>query len=305
MSHPGRGGGPVPQPGCVRHPDRPTGLQCNRCHRPYCPECLREAPVGYQCVNCVAEAARTVPRARTIAGAPMPTREQRPVVTYALIAVNILVYAITVAQSGNLMANYRGSSIFEMFALFPPLVAAGEYERLVGSGFLHYGSVHLLVNMFALFIVGREVEFVLGRGRYLAVYAIALLSGSAAVMWMQVEAVTAGASGAVFGLFGALAVILTRLRQNPTGILVIIGLNVFISVTIPAISLWGHMGGLVAGAVSAAALLYLPKVVASGKQTTAQRASRLGLIGLVVVTVAVLASIAVRVVVLREALWGL
>ncbi|WP_064439942.1 rhomboid family intramembrane serine protease [Hoyosella altamirensis] len=304
MSHPGWGGAPVPQPGCVRHPDRPTGLQCARCRRPYCPDCLREAPVGFQCVNCIAAAARNTPQARTIAGAPMPTEHTRPVVTQALIGVNVLIFALTVMQSGNLAANYRGSGIFETFALFPPYVAAGEFGRLIGSGFLHYGPIHLLVNMFALFIVGREIELVLGRWRYLAVYGISLLSGSAAVMWMQIDAATAGASGAVFGLFGALAVILTRLRQNPTGILVIIGLNVFISVTIPAISLWGHLGGLAAGAASAAALLYLPRLF-GGQRLSAQRASRIGVVALCVITLVIVASIAIRVVMLRELIWGI
>lgn len=234
----------------------------------------------------------------------MPDQRARPVVTHALIIINVLIYALTVAQAGNLMANYRGSAIFEMFALFPPYVALGQYERLIGSGFLHWGPLHLLVNMFALYIVGREVELVLGRSRYLAVYFLSLVSGSVAVMWMQTDAASAGASGAVFGLFGALAVILFRLRQNPTGILVIIGLNVFISVSIPAISLWGHLGGLAAGAASAAALLYLPKLFAGEQGMSARRASQIGIAGLVVVAMVVLASLVVRIVVLREMILG-
>ncbi|GGC64244.1 hypothetical protein GCM10011410_15930 [Hoyosella rhizosphaerae] len=223
----------------------------------------------------------------------------RPTVTLSLIAVNVVVFLLTAAQAGNIAVNYRGSGIFDAFVLFSPLVALGEFERLVGSGFLHIGPLHLAVNMFALYIVGREVEIVLGKWRYIAVYGISLLGGSAAVMWMQAAVPTAGASGAVFGLFGALAIILLRLRQNATGVFVIIGINIFISVTIPGISLWGHLGGLATGAVAAAGLLYAPGWISRKGSLTAERASRIGIIALASVAIVVLASIAVRILELR------
>lgn len=250
--------------------------------------------MGFHCVDCVAQAAREVRRPMTVAGAPMPTARPQPVVTIALIAVNAVMFLLTVAQSGNVMANYRGSQLFSDLALFPPLVGAGEYIRVLGSGFLHYGPIHLLMNMLALYLVGRDVELVLGRARFLAVYLVSLLGGSAAVMWLQTDAVTAGASGAVFGMFGALAVLLIRLRQSPTGILAIVALNVFISVTIPGISLWGHLGGLAAGAAGTAALVYVPQWLNGGRRVDPRQASTTGVVALAVVGVVVIALIVVR-----------
>ena len=196
---------------CVRHTDRPTGLACTRCGRPACPECLRPASVGQHCVDCVHADQRGARRVRTASGAVAP-RRATPFVTYALIALNVVVFAITAAQSRSVMANEQGSALFIDWVMYPPAVAAGDWVRVLGSGFLHYGLIHLLLNMFALYIVGRDIELVLGRARYLAVYLISLLGGSAAVMLLAQNNLTAGASGAVYGLFGAITVILIRLR---------------------------------------------------------------------------------------------
>ncbi|WP_084436369.1 rhomboid family intramembrane serine protease, partial [Aldersonia kunmingensis] len=275
--------GSQPLPGCVRHPDRPTGLTCVRCGRPACPECLREAAVGYQCVDCVRAGAATVRAPRTVAGATMSTGFT-PVVTYALIAINVVVYAITVLQSGSVIENDRGSQLFRDWALWPPAVADGQLFRLIGSGFLHYGALHLAVNMFALWIVGRDIERVLGRSRYTLVYFVSLLGGSAAVMALELNAVTAGASGAIFGLFGALGIILLRLRQNPGPIIAIIVINVVISVATPGISLWGHLGGLAAGTAAAVALLFVPGWLRPSGTPAAQRVigwSALAAVGLI------------------------
>src|SRR4051794_40415460 len=157
-------------PGCVRHPDRPTGLRCTRCDRPACPECLREASVGYQCVDCVAEGRRTVRRGTTVAGAP-----QRPrlVVTPTLIGLNLLVFAITVIQAGTVVHNEL-SELFADWVLIPGLVAQGEWWRLGTSAFLHYGVAHIALNMLALFILGRDLEAVLGRLRFCAVYLVSM-----------------------------------------------------------------------------------------------------------------------------------
>ncbi len=257
MTTPGWGGAPTPpQPGCVRHPNVPTGLSCTRCGRPACPQCLRSASVGQHCVDCVAAAEASVPRARTIAGGAVRSSVATPVVTYTLMAVNVVVYALTAAQAGGI--GNQSSGLFRSFMLVPILVADGDYARVLGSGFLHSGIVHLAVNMFALFVIGRDCEAVLGRARYLAVYAVSLLGGAAAVMWLAAPvSATVGASGAVFGLLGAQAVVLVRLRRSPTPVLTIIGLNVVLSIAIPGISLWGHLGGLAAGAAATAAVLFL------------------------------------------------
>ncbi|OUS97516.1 rhomboid family intramembrane serine protease [Rhodococcus sp. NCIMB 12038] len=300
MTNPGWGGaaneGTPPQPRCVRHPDRPTALSCNRCGRPACPECLREAAVGYQCVDCVAAGQRDVRAVRNVAGA-VTTQRAVPLVTYILMAANVGIFLITAAQSRSIMQNQAGSTLFADWALFPHAVVDGQLVRVIGSGFLHFGLIHLAVNMFALWIIGRDTELVLGRARYAFVYFASILGGSAAVMLFQLHAVTAGASGAVFGLMGAQAVILLRLKRSPAPVISVIAINVIISITIPGISLWGHLGGLVAGAAATAAILYGPQLLGVGNNR--EKAVTVGWICLGVVVLVPLAVIAVRTLQLR------
>lgn len=262
---------------CARHPDRPTRLQCTRCERPACPDCLREASVGYQCVDCVSEGARSTPRWRTVAGA---TRVGRPVVVPILIAINVAIFVLTVVAAGSVSDNYD-SALFEQTWLVPALVADGEWWRLLTSGFLHFGLLHLAFNMFAMWVIGREVETVLGRWRLLAVYLVSLLGGSAAVMaFSDAGTAVAGASGAVFGLMGALAVLLHRLKMPAGQAIGLIVINVVISVALPGISLTAHLGGLVVGAATTAALVYLPH-----RQRPAVQAAAVGGIAVLVLLV--------------------
>jgi membrane associated rhomboid family serine protease len=252
--HPG-GPPPGPQAVCVRHPDRATRLSCARCDRPSCPECLREASVGYQCVDCVGQAARGARRGTTVAGVEPGGR---PVVVPTLIAINAAIFAWTVVQAGSIGSN-SAAPLFRDWALVPALVQTGEWWRVLTSGFLHIGPIHLLFNMMALWVLGRDMESVLGRGRFLAVYLISLLGGAAAVMvFYAPNQAVAGASGAVFGLMGGLAVVLRRLRVPAGQVIGLIVVNVVISVVIPGISLIGHLGGLVVGAAATAGLVYAP-----------------------------------------------
>ncbi|NLG55995.1 MAG: rhomboid family intramembrane serine protease [Rhodococcus sp.] len=300
MTNPGWGGandGAPLQPRCVRHPDRPTGLACTRCGRPSCHNCLQQASVGQQCVDCVKSGNKDVRQARTIAGAPLRA-QAKPYVTYTLIGLNILAFLVTAAQAGSVMDNFPGSSLFESWALFAPLVAVGEWIRVLGSGFLHFGPMHLAVNMFALYIFGRDVEAILGRARFSAVYLLSILGGSAAVMFFDTMSLTAGASGAVFGLLGAELLILLRLKRSPTPIIALIVLNVVISVTIPNISFWGHFGGLAAGAAATAGLLFVPEWLGAGRNR--EKAVRIGWYAMAAVGVITGTLMAVRVMQLRE-----
>ncbi|NNH73956.1 rhomboid family intramembrane serine protease [Nocardia uniformis] len=281
-----------PQPpalSCYRHPDRPTGLACTRCGRSACPECLRSAAVGQHCVDCVNQGQKDIRQARTVGGAAI-SQNPRPFVTYALIAINVIIYAITAFEAGNVMDN-RASNLFREWRLVPAFVGDGEWFRVIGSGFLHFGLIHLAVNMLALYLLGPYCEAALGRARYLAVYAAALLGGSAAVMAM-VDPLTAtvGASGAIYGLFGAVAVIMLRTRQNMTQIAVLLAINLFISVSVPGISVWGHLGGLTAGTIAAAGILYLPRWLRAKNQSAASA------IGWGSVAVVALAALAITVV---------
>lgn len=254
-SSPGADGAPPQLPGCVRHPDRPTGLRCVRCDRPACPDCLRDASVGMQCVDCVAQAERTTRRSTTVAGARL---REKPILVPVLIAINVVIFAITALQAGS-MRNFA-SALFGDFAMLPLTVAAGEWWRLLSSGFLHIGFLHLAMNMIALWVIGRDLELLLGRSRFIAVYALSLLGGSVAVfLFGAVNAPVAGASGAIYGLMGGIAIAALRLKISMRPVLIVIGLNIVLSISIPGISLLGHLGGLVLGVAATAAMVYAPR----------------------------------------------
>lgn len=242
-------------PTCVRHPDRVTGLTCSRCGRPSCPECLHEASVGYHCVDCVAEGRRTMRRPTTVAGAPLHTK---PLITPILIALNVAVFGFTAYQAGS-VSSISNSLLFDQWAFWTPAVDAGQWWRIVTSGFLHFGLVHIAMNMIALWIIGRDMEVLLGRARYVVVYLVSLLGGSASVfLFSSPRGVVAGASGAVFGLMAGIVIACYRLKLNPRTALIVIAVNVVFSLTVPGISWQGHFGGMLAGALVTIGMLYAP-----------------------------------------------
>lgn len=259
--NPGPGFDPTTQPACVRHPDRPTGLTCVRCDKPSCPECLREASVGYQCVDCVNEgAAASRVAARQSGGrAVIGAGADRPLVVPLLIGLNVGIFALTVIEARSVMGNSQ-AGLFEMWSLRPLAVAQGDWWRLFTTGFLHFGPIHLAFNMWALWVIGRDIEVMLGRARFLLLYLVSLLGGAAAsFMFSQVQAETAGASGAVFGLMAAAGVLLHRIGRSPRPAIVLLSINIALSLLIPGVSLSGHLGGLVVGAIAAAILVYAPR----------------------------------------------
>ncbi|AFM19782.1 putative membrane protein [Mycolicibacterium chubuense NBB4] len=247
-------GSPAQVPTCYRHPDRPTYVRCTRCNRFICPECMHDAAVGHQCADCIGAAARTVPPARTALGGQR-RRSAAPVVTYALIGLNVLMFVL---QS-------LSPDVERALVLWPPAVAGGDLYRLLTAAFLHYGFTHILFNMWALYVVGAPLEAALGRLRYGALYLLSALGGSVlAYLLSPLNSATAGASGAVFGLFGALFVVGRKLNMDVRGVVVIIVLNLAFTFIIPLVSSqnisWqGHIGGLVTGAVVAAAYAYAPR----------------------------------------------
>jgi membrane associated rhomboid family serine protease len=172
--------------------------------------------------------------------------------------INVTIFAVTAVQAGSVSDNAY-APLFQQWALQPEAVIHGAWWQLLTSGFLHIGPFHLAFNMIALWVIGRDLERVLGRVRFLVVYLISLLGGSLAVLQFANPASnTAGASGAVFGLMGGLAVVLIRLRLSPRPALTIIVLNVIISF-VPGISLFGHLGGLAFGTATTAAMVYGPR----------------------------------------------
>ncbi|MCV7302093.1 rhomboid family intramembrane serine protease [Mycobacterium barrassiae] len=247
---------PAQTPTCYRHPDRATYVRCTRCNRYICPECMRDAAVGHQCADCVGEGAKTVRQVRThFGGAPVRT----PMVTYVLIAINVVMFGLQMVSP----------ELQRELVLFSPAVADGEWYRLLTSAFLHYGPMHIVFNMWALYVIGPPLEIALGRARFIALYLMSALGGSVVVyMLSTLGAQTAGASGAVFGLFGATFVIGRRLNMDTRWVIALIVINLVITFVVPNISWQGHLGGLVTGAVIAAAYAYAPR-----KHRTAVQAS--------------------------------
>lgn len=240
MSSPYPPQSPAETPTCYRHPDRQTYVRCTRCQRYICPECMRAAAVGHQCVECVNEGAKSVQAPRTQFGGV--ARSGAPVLTYALIAVNVLMF---VAQIGS------GNLERELTLWAPGIAAQDQYYRLVTSAFLHYGAMHLLFNMWALYVVGPPLEAWLGRLRFGVLYALSGLGGSVLVYLISpLNTATAGASGAIFGLFGAIFVVARKLNLDVRWIAAVVGLNLAFTFIGPAlgagsISWQGHVGGLV------------------------------------------------------------
>ena len=226
---------------CYRHKDRETGVSCSSCGRPICPECMTETPVGMRCPECSSQKTQV----RT-----MGSLQVDPQVTYALIVVNVIVFFGQFMAAGSGRA--RSGAVYDNGVLFGPFVQEGEWWRLVSSGFLHADPIHLLLNMAVLYFLGQLLEPALGHVKFAALYVASLLCGSFGALLLSPEAATVGASGAGFGLMGAAAVVmLTRgipLMQTFIGPLII--LNILFTFR-PGVSVGGHLGGLIGGALAA------------------------------------------------------
>jgi membrane associated rhomboid family serine protease len=263
---------------CYRHPSRETGVSCSNCGNPICPDCMTATPVGMRCPDCARQKTQ-VRTARSIA--------VDPIVTYALIALNVLIYVGSTA-GGSSLGGSSGGRVYQDFALFGPAVADGDWWRLVTSGFLHYGLLHIALNMYVLWWLGRELEPSLGHVRFTALYFTSLLCGSLGALILSPDSLTAGASGAIFGLFGA-AFMIGRARgidvmANGIGPLIIFNLVITFLFS-GSISIGGHLGGLIGGGIAGAAMEYLSR---------RQRSTLPGLAACVVVGIAaVVASFAV------------
>ena len=222
---------------CYRHSSRETGVSCSNCGNPICPDCMTSTAVGMRCPDC----ARQKTKVRTAATLTGP-----PQLTYALIAINLVAFVVTSAASGGL--SLTSSTLYEPGSLYALPVADGEYWRIVTSGFLHAGLLHIALNMYFLYYLGTLLEPSIGKLRFGLLYAVSLFGGSFGALLLSPNAATVGASGAVFGVMGA-AILAMRARGiglMESGLGITLALNVVISFR-PGISLGGHAGGLVAG----------------------------------------------------------
>lgn len=250
------------QEACYRHPNRLGPRRCTRCGKPACPDCLAQAAVGSHCAECRKAAQPDLKTRAKYWQASKPA-----IVTSTLIALNVAVFVVFGLRDGlSDAAVGTATDAHDQFALnswFLDGVAktlrftdgttiqtsGNEWYRLVTSGFLHYGLIHLALNTYFLYVIGNQLEPTLGRGKFLALYFASMLGGSAGVLLLQPNGLTAGASGAMFGLLGAMAVGIWQHGVNPfsTQIGSLLLINLGLTFFIPGISIGGHLGGLVAG----------------------------------------------------------
>ncbi len=237
---------------CYRHPDRETGVSCSSCGRPICPDCMTPTPVGMRCPECARQRTRVV---RNPTG--NPGQFSAFPATIALIAINAVVYLIEVAGGSGGVGALTTQRIFDMGGLWGPAVANGDWWRLITNGFVHVSLLHVGFNMLLLFFLGRLLEPALGTPRFVALYFASLLAGSFGVMLIDPNAVSAGASGAVFGLAGATFVI-ARGRgidalAAEIGFLIVF--NLVFTFAASNISVGAHVGGLIGGTICAIAIV--------------------------------------------------
>jgi membrane associated rhomboid family serine protease len=235
---------------CYRHPSRETGVSCSSCGRPICPDCMTPTSVGMRCPEC----SRDRTKVRTIRSLP-----SSPVATQALIAINVIVFLAEVATGSSLGGTVAGT-VYEKGALYgPAIVDQHQYWRLVSAGFLHDGLWHIVINMFSLYFVGAALEPAIGRVNFVAIYVASLLAGSFGALLFAPDVPTLGASGAIFGIFGALIVV-ARNRGIPlwqSGLGVVLLINLLFSFSFKGISVGAHLGGLLAGVIAGVVVLEL------------------------------------------------
>jgi membrane associated rhomboid family serine protease len=236
---------------CYRHPNRETGVSCSSCGKPICPECMTPTPVGMRCPECARQRTKVV---RNVGG---PAGFEGAPTTYILIALNVAAFLAEIGSGSGGLSGASGS-VYAHYSLLGAGVTEGEWYRLVTGGFLHAGLLHIAFNMFALYVVGRVLEPAIGTPRFLALYFASLLAGSfGALLLTHPLEHTVGASGAIFGLFAATGILARGRGMNTLaseiGFLIVI--NLFFTFSIPGISVGGHLGGLVGGAICALAIV--------------------------------------------------
>lgn len=268
----------VAAPRCYRHPKRETYVRCTRCDRPICPDCMQSAAVGQHCPDCVRGGSKTVRQARTVFGGRVTAT---PVITYTLIAVNVLAYLAELASSG----------VEPRFSYWGLGVAAGQWYRLLTGPFLHslpgqniFGITHIIFNMVALAMLGPVVEEVLGRLRFLSLYLLSALGGSVLTYLIAPAEASVGASGAVFGVAAAYFIISRRLHRNVAyATRLVVAYVIWLVISAQITSWQGHLGGLLAGGALALGYAYAP----DKRRGLVQTAATVGMAALLVVLVLV------------------
>ncbi|MBA3744806.1 rhomboid family intramembrane serine protease [Sporichthya sp.] len=240
-------------PVCYRHPGRETYVRCGRCDRYICPDDMISASVGFQCPECVHEGNKGVREPRTVAGAAV--RQDTGVVTISIIVVNVLIF-FAVQGSDKLLLQLS----LNPFGEDGDGVAQGGWHRLITAAFTHEESLHIAMNMIALWLFGRPLEAMLGRSRFMATYLLCALGGSAlSYLFMGLgDPGSIGASGAVFGLVGTLVIVDRQLWTNPTSVAIFLTIMLLPGFIVANIDWRGHVGGLITGGLLGALFIYAP-----------------------------------------------
>ncbi|MEV4558821.1 rhomboid family intramembrane serine protease [Kitasatospora sp. NPDC049285] len=247
-------------PGCYRHPERETGVACARCGRPICPECMVGASVGFHCPECVRGEAEQVRQPRTTFGGVLEAGDGA-LVTKVLIGLNLLVFLVT----AYLDRTWELRLGLYSWVPVPGVrigVAAGpqDWYRLVSAMFVHSGLLHIGMNMLSLWVLGPQLERVLGRVRFLGLYFVSGIAGNALAYLLSGDKLySVGASGAIFGLLGATAVLFRVNRVPMQPVIALLVVNLVITFSVSAIDWRAHVGGLVAGVVTGAGMMYAPR----------------------------------------------
>jgi membrane associated rhomboid family serine protease len=265
---------------CYRHTSRETNVACSNCGRPICPDCMTSTSVGMRCPECASEKTRVRSGITSVSA----TGGSEPWATYVLIAINVAAFLAELGSGAGATTIGTGSSLIADGAVYGPGIESGEWYRLITGGFLHAGFLHVALNMFVLFVLGRLLEPAIGTPRFLAVYFVSLLAGSFGALLLDPNIPTVGASGAVYGLMGA-AIVIGRRRgaeEIVSSIGIWLAINLVFSFTVNGISVGGHLGGLVGGTLAA--------LIIAG---TESRSSGRGAIGVEMLGMAAIAAAAV------------
>ena len=238
---------------CYRHPDRPTGRHCTRCGRPACADCLREASVGAQCVECVHAAAPST-RQRL----HFRLRGERVLATKIIIGVTAVMFIVT-SVGGNSITQHN--ELYDKLALFGPAVHDGQWWRLFTYSLDHANLLHIGFNMLLLWLIGNALEPGAGPLRFTTLWVVSVLGGAAGALVASPHVATVGASGGVFGVGAAATLVMQRqgVRFWDTGFGPLLGINLVLGYFQPNVSVGGHIGGLIAGVLATEAMLQARK----------------------------------------------
>ena len=267
---------PRAAPDCPRHPGVRSVDYCKRCNRPMCVDCAIPTEVRSICVDCTSSKKRWMGSASRAAAAGTP------VVTYAMMAICVLMYVLT----------WLAPALTSVLALVPAWLMARPWTILTGA-FLHGGLLHILFNMLSLYWVGRAIEPVMGWWRFLTVYLVSALGGSAfIIVWCLIQpseiyVSTVGASAAVFGLFGAVFVLQRLGGSDTTAILTLLGVNLVYGFMVSGISWQGHIGGAIAGVAATWLLVRLARPRSGVTEAAQNRRQVLAALGMIAGMVAI------------------